>query len=104
MRWEQDETVNLSCTFIQPLPSSLIWTYFLRATYFLQAFWIVRAQPSNLRSLVSSNKKSFEDKEMDRVQQTNPNTDGTKWTDWKEGCSVHKNYALHFSELSDGYE
>lgn len=24
-------------------PSSLIWTYFLRATYFLQAFWMVLA-------------------------------------------------------------
>lgn len=40
-------------------PSSLISSYFRTATWRLQAFWMVRAKPSNLRSRISSRRKSW---------------------------------------------
>lgn len=40
-------------------PSSRISSYFRTATWRLQAFWMVRAKPSNLRSRISSRRKSW---------------------------------------------
>ena len=40
-------------------PSSRISSYFRTATWRRQAFWMVRAKPSNLRSRISSRRKSW---------------------------------------------